>query len=197
MATSVSVIADSVRNHPLVTSIELVGSRARGDASKHSDWDFAIATNDFERLKNDLAQLLSMFEPLAAQWDRLSSAKCYMLVVGGPAKIDLIFSCVPNVREPPWQLSRDTLEGIDWHFWDWILWLVSKQERGDAELVRSELRKMWKHLLEPLCVQIVPRSLSDAAVAYRLARNRAEQKFNVLLPRRLDQEISPLLMQST
>jgi len=39
----------------------------------------------------------------------------------GPGEIDLIFVGQGHEDEPPWEPSRENLEAIDAHFWDWML----------------------------------------------------------------------------
>src|SRR5919197_3776568 len=82
-------IISSVAPHPAVRSVELVGSRADGTATAFSDWDFGVEANDFAALADALPDLLSPLQPLAQQWDRLSPEWCWMLILAGPAKVDL------------------------------------------------------------------------------------------------------------
>src|SRR5437588_11152648 len=98
-------IAAALREYSCVKSVELAGSRARGDPCEHSDWDFLIETSDFARLRADLPRALSAFEPLAMQWDRLSSIECFMLLLKGPRKVGLIFPSVLYTREPALRAS--------------------------------------------------------------------------------------------
>ena len=81
----------SVAPHPAIRSIRLVGSRAEGRATEFSDWDFRVQANDFAAAVKALPHLLVPLRPLAQQWDRLSPEWCWMLVLSGPAKVDLIF----------------------------------------------------------------------------------------------------------
>jgi hypothetical protein len=116
----VSEIANVVRAHPCVKSLKLTGSHAHGNATALSDWDFLVEVSNFNCLRKELPRLVAPFEPLTAQWDQLSDRQCYMLVVKGPAKIDLIFARIPNPRVRPWALTpaalkedRSTLLGLD------------------------------------------------------------------------------------
>jgi hypothetical protein len=43
---------------PGIDRVELVGSRARGDALPQSDWDFKITTNAFVEVREHLAAIL-------------------------------------------------------------------------------------------------------------------------------------------
>jgi hypothetical protein len=56
-----------------------------------------------------------------------------MLILGGPVKVDLIFAGQGHEHELPWKPSHETLAGIDAHFWDWMLWLRSKQAVAAVE----------------------------------------------------------------
>lgn len=96
--------------------------------------------------------------PVVAQWDRLSPTWCYMLILAGPAKVDLLFG-YPHQPAAPWQVTASTLAGIDDHFWDWALWLRSKLARRD-DLVAAELRKLHQHLLGPMGAARAPASLA-------------------------------------
>ena len=111
----------------------------------------------------------------------------------GPVKVDLIFSDEPHALEPPWRVTADTLEGIDAHFWDWILWLDSKSAAGKNTVVAAELEKLFEHLLEPLGAGRRPSSIAEAVVAYRTGRDRAERTFGVAVPRVLESEVAPAL----
>jgi predicted nucleotidyltransferase len=186
-------VMGAVSQHPAVQSIELVGSRAEGRATELSDWDFRVTTDQFEDLAGDLPRLVAELEPLAQQWDRLSSYWCYMLMLRGPVKVDLIFPELPHADEPPWRPSRDNLAELDAHFWDWTLWLRSKEVAGKTDLVESELEKLFAHLLAPLGVTAPPMGIGEAVEAYRAARERAEAKLGVEVPRGLEDEVAPAL----
>ena len=190
-------LAVSVREvlltHPHIRSVELIGSRATGSPSALSDWDFEVETDDFGALAPALPSLVSALEPLAQQWDRISAYPCYMLMLPGPLKVDLIFPGEPYESLPPWTVSPDTLNGIDQHFWDWILWLASKREKGEDELVRRELEKMSEHLLRPLGVEAVPSSIDAALEGYRTARDEREREFGLEVSRRREREVLPVI----
>ena len=191
-------LASSVRaaleRHPHVTGVELVGSRAAGTSMPLSDWDFVVRTDDVDAVARDLHTLVAPLGPLAEQWDRLGPPEysCYMLMLSGPVKVDLIVH-VPHALAPPWTVTAETLEGIDRHFWDWTLWLASKRERGEEELVHEQLLLMTEHLLEPIGVTSVPGSLEEAIERYRAARDRREAELGVTVPRRLEREVLPVV----
>jgi hypothetical protein len=181
--------------HPQVRTVELVGSRARGTPSPLSDWDFSVEVDDFAAVAADVPSLVTALEPLAQQWDRLGpdDYRCYMLLLAGPSKVDLIFPGVPHRPEPPWVVGPETLEGIDRHLWDWVLWLAAKEQGGKDDLVRSELRRLSEHLLEPMGVGRIPGSIREATVDYRAARDRWESSLGVHVPRRVELEVLPVL----
>ncbi|MEU5885036.1 hypothetical protein [Spirillospora sp. NPDC047279] len=189
-------VAGTVLAHPDVSEVELIGSRARGTATEVSDWDFHVAAEDFGQVAADLPRLMSPYEPLAAQWDRLGDHESYLLIFAGPAKIDLIFPDVPRSWNPPWRIGPDTLAAVDAHFWDWSLWLVSKRRHGMADRVRGELLKMSRHLLEPLGITAMPGSLEEAADRYKRARDRLETRYGMRVSRRLEEEVLPLVRAS-
>ena len=169
---------------PVVRSIRLVGSRAEGRATELSDWDFRVETDDFDSLKLALPELVAPLEPLAAQWDRLSDEWCYMLMLRGPVKVDLIFPEEPHEHEPPWRPGSDDAAAIDAHFWDWTLWLHSKEVAGKDELVETELIKLFDHLLGPLGADRAPSSVAEAVESYRALR---------ATPTELEREVAPFL----
>ena len=187
------VIALFIR-HPGVRSIELAGSRAMGQARPDSDWDFLVETRDFDAVAAALPELVAPLEPLAAQWDRLSDEQCWMLILRGPVKVDLIFPDEPHVHEPPWVASADNLEAIDAHLWDWLLWLRPKERSGKEELVSAELEKLSVHLLRPLGVEQVPSSVADAVELYRPARDAAAARLGCVVSPALEAELARALL---
>lgn len=190
-------IAVSVRAvllpHPDIRAVELVGSRAGGSPTPSSDWDFVVVTERFDEVGRALPALVAELEPLGQQWDRISAYPCYMLLLAGPVKVDLIFPDEPFESLPPWTVSAETLDGIDQHLWDWILWLASKREKREDELVRRELIKLRDHLLGPLGVDRVPGSIGAAVDGYRAARDEREREFGVEVSRRREREVLPVL----
>ena len=178
--------------HPAVDSVVLAGSRARGEATALSDWDFSIETMDFPAVAGALPALVAPLEPLAQQWDRLSDHACYMLMLRGVGKVDLIFD-EPWESSPPWTVSTETLGGIDDHFWDWTIWLASKDRAGKQEFVESELRKMHTHLLVPLGVEGFPAHIADAVAVYTAARAEVEKRLAMTVPRVVEDEVRRLL----
>lgn len=179
--------------HPDIRAVELVGSRAGGSPTPSSDWDFVVVTERFDEVGRALPALVAELEPLGQQWDRISAYPCYMLLLAGPVKVDLIFPDEPFESLPPWTVSAETLDGIDQHFWDWILWLASKREKREDELVRRELIKLRDHLLGPLGVDRVPGSIGAAVEGYRAARDEREREFGIEVSRRREREVLPVL----
>ena len=186
-------VEGALLRHSGIRAVELVGSRAGGSATGLSDWDFVVVTERFEEVARALPALVAGLDPLAQQWDRISDYPCYMLMLSGPVKVDLIFPGEPYESLPPWAVSGDTLDAIDQHFWDWILWLASKREKGKNELVRRELEKMSAHLLRPLGAEAVPDSIDAALEDYRMARDEREREFGVQISRRREREVQPAI----
>jgi hypothetical protein len=154
---------------PGIDRVDLTGSRASGRARPQSDWDFKIATETFPEVRERMPALVTPLQPVVAQWDRLSRTWCFMLLLAGPVKVDLIFD-QPHTALPPWRVTAATLPGIDDHFWDWMLWLSGKRAAGRRELVAAELGRLHEYLLGPLGVTAAPASLGQAITDYRAAR---------------------------
>jgi hypothetical protein len=173
-----------------IQQAELTGSRARGTASPLSDWDFTVTVTAFEAVRDAMPSLTAPLQPVIAQWDRLSRNWCYMMILRGPAKIDLIFA-QPHRADPPWLVSSSTLQQIDDHFWDWALWLGSKRLAGRSDVVTLELRKLHAHLLGPLGVATVPSDLGQAVVEYQAARDNYEEAFHFRVSRAAETTVLP------
>jgi hypothetical protein len=187
-------VVSAVGGHPAVRTIDLAGSRADGRATAFSDWDFLVATDDFPALARDLPRLCAPLAPLAAQWDPLSPHQCWMLMLPGPIKVDLIFPDEPHELEPPWEPTGENLADVDRHFWDWVLWLRSKQESRKHELVAAELEKLFEHLLAPLWATARPESVAEAVAVYREARAAAERRLGVDVPRELEEAVASTVL---
>jgi hypothetical protein len=175
-----------------IEAVELTGSRARDQATPLSDWDFAVTTLGFEKIRDALPEMVEPLHPVVAQWDRLSRTWCYMLILPGPAKVDLLFDRPHRLKEP-WQVNASTLAGIDDHFWDWSLWLRSKLARG-GDTVAGELRKMHEHLLGPMGVADAPASLTEAVTGYRAAREECERRLGLRVSRDAENTVIPVLL---
>ena len=158
------------------------GSRARGEETALSDWDFDIEAPDFSAAVAALPSLVGPLRPLSKQWDRLSPFPTYMLMLRGPVKVDFLFPGRPNPPAPPWRVSPETRAAIDDHFWDWILWLASKQQAGRDELVGEQLKLLHEHLLGPLGLDRSPDSVAAALTAYLRRRDA---------PTPLEREVRP------
>jgi predicted nucleotidyltransferase len=185
-------VVAAVSPHPAVEGIQLVGSRAEGRATRFSDWDFGVRARDFPAVADALPELLTPLEPLVQQWDRLGETWCWMLILDGPVKVDLIFP-EPHEKESPWEPGPDTLAGIDDHFWDWMLWLHSKEAVGKDEVVAAELEKLQGHLLGPLGAARALSSVAEAVESYREARDRAERRFGRVGDRAVERAVAPSL----
>jgi Nucleotidyltransferase domain len=189
----VAAVREALSSHAAVRSVGLVGSRGEGRGHELSDWDFAVVTDDFERVARDLPALVSRLRPLAEQWDPYSSYECYMLMLRGPLKIDLIFADEKREWSGPWAVSESTLEAIDRHFWDWILWLEQKRRGGRDEVFETGLAQMHELLLSPMGVTRPPGSIAAAVKAYLDARDELEQRFGTRVLRALEREVRPVV----
>jgi hypothetical protein len=168
--------------------VRLAGSRAEGRAHDLSDWDFAVETDDFEAVARDLPKLVAPLRPLAEQWDPYASLACYMLMLEGPVKVDFLFPEESRAWSRPWAPSAETLEAIDRHFWDWILWLEQKRRGGRLDL-HERLADMHRLMLGPMGAPRPPASVPEAVAAYTDARDELERRFATSIPRRLEAEV--------
>jgi len=185
----------ALEKHPAVHAVRLVGSRATGRAHELSDWDFLIGTNDFRSVEGDRPALVASLAPLSEQRDPYSDRACYMLLLRGPTKIDLIFPGEKRRWSPAWAPSPETLEAIDRHFWDWILWLEQKRRGGRRSQLEKSLRDLFELMLGPMGVVGQPRSSTDAVDSYLAARSELELQFGTRVPRVLEEEVRPVLMR--
>jgi hypothetical protein len=181
-------VPEALLCHGAVQRVELVGSRATGTAVPLSDWDFLVATDEFDAVAQALPKLVEPLAPLARQWDPLGEHACYMLMLTGAIKVDLIFDR-PYEKTPRWVLTAQTLPQIDAHFWDWVLWLGAKRAVGKHELLESELDKLSDYILSVLGVEERPVSLEDAVGRYTPALRDAEKSLGVSVSRRLATEV--------
>jgi predicted nucleotidyltransferase len=171
-------IAATIRQHPAIRDVSLVGSRLDGTASALSDWDFKIDTDEHERVFAELSVIVSAFQPLAAFWDPLGERRNYMAIFLGLLKLDLHLDMEP-LPAHPWRVSADTLADLDRHFWDWSLWLAGKFLKGNKTLVTRELKKMSDYLLRPLGCMKVPADVAGAVAEFVSARQDAESNCGV------------------
>jgi hypothetical protein len=186
-------VAEVLDPHPPVRHVELVGSRARGEATALSDWDFRIDTTDGAALARDLPTVVAPLEPLAAQWDRLTERATYMLMLPGAVKVDLFPGDERRALEPPWDPGPANLVAIDAHFWDWSLWLGGKVFAEKTDVVAAQLPKLHQHLLGPLGVPSPPATVGQAVVDFRRARNRLEDQWDASVPRQLEDDVMTAL----
>jgi hypothetical protein len=182
-----------LQSSPLVATVELCGSRALGTECRYSDWDFSVSTRDFAAFVPELPGLVRALDPLVEQWDRLSDESCYMLIVDGPTKVDLIFAEVPHEHDPPWVVDGSTLSGIDDHFWDWVLWLLSKVDAGNDALVAAQLMTMHEHLLAPMGISEPTTSLREVVEQYISARDLWAERLGLVVDPSVEYEVLPIV----
>ena len=186
-------IPAALRAHRAVQDVRLVGSRASGRAHELSDWDFLVEAEEFAAVERDLSELVAPLQPLSELWDPYSYRACYMLMLHGPNKVDLIFPSEKREWSPAWQATRRTLGAIDCHFWDWALWLEQKRRHGRRAQLEKSLGDMFDLLLEPLGVADRPRSVAEAVSSYLDARATLESGFGIRVPRELEDAVRPVL----
>lgn len=182
------IIPELIRKHPAVSQVTLTGSRQRGDATEWSDWDFLVETTDFEAVSIALPSLTESLNALIHLWDPLSRHAIYMMILKGPVKIDLIFDR-PHPQEPPWTVSIDTIRLINSHFWDWILWIASKEASGKKDMSIKEFEKMYDYLLTPLGCSRSPGCVEEAVRAYLAAFRRQKSLLNIEVDQAVEIEV--------
>jgi predicted nucleotidyltransferase len=186
-------LPEALEAHPAVSGVRLVGSREIGRAHALSDWDFLVFTDALPEVAHDLPRLVAPLEPLSELWDPYSDRACYMLMLRGPTKVDLIFPREKRAWSGPWEPSAETLADIDRHFWDWILWLEQKRRGGRKQRLEKSLGDMYRLLLRPMGASAEPLSVADATTAYVLARDELEERFGVEIDRILEREVAPVV----
>jgi len=178
-----------------VVRVDLVGSRARGEETALSDWDFRIDTPNGAALARELPALVEPLEPLAAQWDRLGERATYMLMLPGAVKVDLFPGDELRAIQPPWEPTPSNLVAIDAHFWDWALWLGGKVLAEKSGVVSEELGKLHRNLLGPLGITSPPATVERAVAEYRGARDRLERRWEMSVSRRVGDEVAFALVR--
>jgi hypothetical protein len=189
-----SAVPGLLSEHPLVDAVKLTGSRATGTAHGFSDWDFEVETRNFARVAEDLPALVAPLQPLAEQWDRYAPHACFMLILRGPTKVDLLFLDEEQAWAPPWEPTPDNLGAIDRHFWDWILWLEQKRRGGRDDVLAASLDHMHELLLSPMGARVPPATVSEAVAIYLDRRADLEATFGIEVPRELELEVRPALV---
>jgi hypothetical protein len=193
MADPAREVPELLRGHAGLRRVALIGSRAEGTAHELSDWDFSVEADEFAALERDLPGLLAPLGAVAAQWDRYAPHATYMLILPGPTKIDLLFLDERREWSPPWTVGPETLQAIDTHFWDWILWLEQKRRAGRDEVLAQSLRHMHELLLAPMGVAEPPASVAGATKVYVATRTALECGYGVSVPRDLERVVRPVL----
>jgi predicted nucleotidyltransferase len=184
----VEIVPRLLTKHPAVRQVVLTGSRMRGDATEWSDWDFVVETTNFEAVSIALPSLTESLEPLTHLWDPLSRHLTYMMILKGPIKVDICFDLLQQQR-PPWVIDSDTISQVNSHFWDWILWIASKEASGKKDLSVKEYEKMYHYLLAPLGCLRSPDSIEEAVRVYLAAFRRQKSLLNAEVDQTLETEV--------
>ena len=182
------IVPDLLKMHPAVRRVNLVGSRSKGLALKYSDWDFFVDTTDFDAVSTALPSLTQELDPLSYLWDPLSHQSVYMMILRGAIKVDIIFAHRQQ-QKPPWTVNSGTIIPINNHFWDWILWIASKEARGSMDIVSKEFKKMYSYLLAPLGCTRIPDSVEEAVREFILLFGEHKRLFNTVADPALETEV--------
>jgi hypothetical protein len=113
-----------------------------------------------------------------------------MMILRGPTKVDLFFDRL-HQPEPPWIINCDSLAQVNSHFWDWILWLASKEASGkwEKEATGEELQKMYQHLLAPLGCTKIPGSVEEGVGDFLVAIGNKKSLFRININAALEAEV--------
>lgn len=182
-----------LEEHPHICDAHLVGSRARGEAHDFSDWDLAVGTDDFPAVARGLPRLIAPLRPFVQEWDRFADHACYMMLLPGVVKVDLLFLDQSREASPAYRPSPETLAAIDDHFWDWVIWIEQKRTRFGRQEAEDLLQQMYALMLEPMGVPGPPTTLTEAIAAYITARDRLERRFGTKVSRGLEREVRPVV----
>ena len=188
-AVRVAMTAD-----PRVDAVEPVGSRAGGTPNALSDWDFVIVTDDEPAVAAALSALVEPLAPLSRQWDRLGppTYSCYMLMLTGPVKVDLILPGLPHEPSPPWIVRMPRCRPSTPTSGTGPVARVQGLA-GRDDLVREQLTVLQDHLLGPLGVTATPDSVPEAVERYVAARDRRSAELGVHLEPWLERAVRPAL----
>jgi hypothetical protein len=191
----VTTIRDAVEAVPGVRQVALTGSRAAGDPTPLSDWDFDLDIAD-DSVLGAIEKAVRPLPALAVFWDPLSARANLIALVDGPIKVDVIVPDAPNPQLiTRWAVTAQSLARLDEHFWDWTLWLAAKQLRGSTQLVETQLERMWSALLEPLGVTAPPATIGAAIERYTEASQRRAHDLHVRLDPRLADQVRAALAE--
>jgi len=193
----VHALVDVVAAVPEIEAVSLVGSRDDEDPTPLSDWDLEVATKDFRGAAIGIIEGAAALKPLAVFFDPLGTRPNLTVILDGPVKVDLIFPDTPFEPAPPWEATEQTLTKIDWHFWDWTLWLASKRLRGLDDLVDFSLEDQFAYLLGPMGVNDQPKTLEEAMDAYEVAREAKEVELGVAVDPTLGEQVRQAILDVT
>jgi hypothetical protein len=184
---SVAHVRDTVASLSGV-DVRLDGSSATGSRTALSDWDFDLQLAP-DLTVNAIADAIHDIDALAVFWDPLSHRANLIVLLDGPIKIDLIAADRPNpVPIERWEVTTESLPRLDAHFWDWTLWLGAKQLRGQTELVRDEMQKMYGALLRPLGAARA-HDIRSAIASYPSARDYRAEELHVVIDKTLQHQV--------
>jgi predicted nucleotidyltransferase len=190
----VHALVEVVASVPSIDAVSLIGSRSDEDPTPLSDWDLEIATDDFREAAIGIIEGAAALKPLAVFFDPLGTRPNLTVILDGPVKVDLIFPDVPFEAAPAWEATAETLTKIDWHFWDWTLWLAAKRLRGLDDLVDFSLEDQLHYVLEPMGVTEEPTSIEEAMDAYEAARKAKEAELGVSVDPMLGEQVRQAIL---
>jgi predicted nucleotidyltransferase len=156
----VSSAKAALKDYPLNSSgfaVEVTGSLSRGELRPpYSDIDLLLVCQKGYgvRLRDEMVRIAGSLNTrlLTIFVDPFSSDACFCSIYSGPLKVDWLTAEEEVVDSRPvrtivWR--GDNPPPYDWksHPWDWIWWLWCKLCKGDINLVRTDLPRLWQFLV--------------------------------------------------
>lgn len=156
----VSSARTALKDYPLNLrglAVEVTGSLSRGEVRPpFSDIDLVLICQKGYgvRLRDDMVRIAGSLNTklLTIFVDPFSPDACFCSIYSGPLKVDWLTAEEEVVdskltRSIVWRGNNTPPYDWESHPWDWIWWLWCKLCKGDVNLVRSDLPRLWQFLV--------------------------------------------------
>ena len=137
--------------------MELTGSLSRGEVRPpYSDIDLVLVCQkgDGVMLRDEMVKIAGSLNTklLAIFVDPFSPDACFCSIYSGPLKVDWLTAEEEAmdskvVRSIVWRGNNPPPYDWESHPWDWIWWLWCKLRRGNVDLVRTDIPRLWQFLV--------------------------------------------------